>query len=29
MPGTAILTVSLGFNLLDDGLRDGLDPPQQ
>ncbi|MBT6509014.1 MAG: ABC transporter permease, partial [Rhodospirillaceae bacterium] len=26
MPGLAILTVSLGFNLLGDGLRDMLDP---
>lgn len=26
MPGIAILTVSLGFNLLGDGLRDALDP---
>ena len=26
MPGVAILTVSLGFNLLGDGLRDALDP---
>lgn len=26
MPGLAILTVSLGFNLLGDGLRDALDP---
>jgi peptide/nickel transport system permease protein len=26
MPGIAILVVSLGFNLLGDGLRDVLDP---
>ncbi|MDP1142784.1 D,D-dipeptide ABC transporter permease, partial [Klebsiella pneumoniae] len=26
MPGLAIFTVSLGFNLLGDGLRDILDP---
>ena len=26
MPGIAIFTVSLGFNLLGDGLRDALDP---
>jgi peptide/nickel transport system permease protein len=26
MPGIAIFTVSLGFNLLGDGLRDVLDP---
>jgi peptide/nickel transport system permease protein len=26
MPGLAIFTVSLGFNLLGDGLRDALDP---
>jgi peptide/nickel transport system permease protein len=26
MPGLAIFTVSLGFNLLGDGLRDVLDP---
>ena len=26
MPGLAILLVSLGFNLLGDGLRDALDP---
>jgi peptide/nickel transport system permease protein len=26
MPGIAILIVSLGFNLLGDGLRDLLDP---
>ncbi|MBR2690290.1 MAG: D,D-dipeptide ABC transporter permease, partial [Aquamicrobium sp.] len=26
MPGMAILIVSLGFNLLGDGLRDALDP---
>jgi peptide/nickel transport system permease protein len=26
MPGIAILIVSLGFNLLGDGLRDALDP---
>ena len=26
MPGIAILVVSLGFNLLGDGLRDALDP---
>jgi peptide/nickel transport system permease protein len=26
MPGLAILVVSLGFNLLGDGLRDVLDP---
>ena len=26
MPGVAILIVSLGFNLLGDGLRDVLDP---
>ncbi|TIO90602.1 MAG: D,D-dipeptide ABC transporter permease, partial [Mesorhizobium sp.] len=25
-PGVAILIVSLGFNLLGDGLRDALDP---
>jgi peptide/nickel transport system permease protein len=29
MPGLAILTVSLGFNLLGDGLRDVLDPKQK
>jgi peptide/nickel transport system permease protein len=29
MPGLAILTVSLGFNLLGDGLRDVLDPKQR
>jgi peptide/nickel transport system permease protein len=29
MPGIAILIVSLGFNLLGDGLRDVLDPRQQ
>ena len=28
MPGFAILTVSLGFNLLGDGLRDALDPKE-
>jgi peptide/nickel transport system permease protein len=28
MPGIAILTVSLGFNLLGDGLRDALDPQE-
>ncbi len=28
MPGFAILVVSLGFNLLGDGLRDALDPKQ-
>jgi peptide/nickel transport system permease protein len=28
MPGLAIVTVSLGFNLLGDGLRDVLDPKQ-
>ncbi len=28
MPGLAILVVSLGFNLLGDGLRDALDPKQ-
>ena len=28
MPGLAILIVSLGFNLLGDGLRDALDPKQ-
>ena len=28
MPGIAILTVSLGFNLLGDGLRDALDPKE-
>jgi peptide/nickel transport system permease protein len=26
VPGIAILIVSLGFNLLGDGLRDALDP---
>jgi peptide/nickel transport system permease protein len=26
VPGAAILVVSLGFNLLGDGLRDALDP---
>jgi peptide/nickel transport system permease protein len=26
VPGLAIFTVSLGFNLLGDGLRDALDP---
>ncbi|HYC13626.1 MAG TPA: D,D-dipeptide ABC transporter permease, partial [Stellaceae bacterium] len=26
MPGLAIFVVSLGFNLLGDGLRDALDP---
>jgi peptide/nickel transport system permease protein len=26
MPGNAILVVSLGFNLLGDGLRDVFDP---
>jgi peptide/nickel transport system permease protein len=26
VPGLAIVTVSLGFNLLGDGLRDVLDP---
>jgi peptide/nickel transport system permease protein len=29
MPGIAILVVSLGFNLLGDGLRDVLDPKAQ
>lgn len=29
IPGIAILTVSLGFNLLGDGLRDALDPKQR
>jgi peptide/nickel transport system permease protein len=29
MPGIAILVVSLGFNLLGDGLRDVLDPRQR
>ena len=29
MPGIAILIVSLGFNLLGDGLRDALDPRQR
>ena len=29
LPGLAICTVSLGFNLLGDGLRDVLDPKQQ
>ena len=28
VPGIAILIVSLGFNLLGDGLRDVLDPKQ-
>jgi peptide/nickel transport system permease protein len=28
MPGFAILIVSLGFNLLGDGLRDALDPKE-
>jgi len=28
MPGFAILIVSLGFNLLGDGLRDALDPQE-
>ena len=28
MPGLAILIVSLGFNLLGDGLRDALDPKE-
>ena len=28
MPGIAIFVVSLGFNLLGDGLRDVLDPPE-
>ena len=28
MPGAAILIVSLGFNLLGDGLRDALDPKE-
>ena len=28
MPGIAIFVVSLGFNLLGDGLRDVLDPKQ-
>ena len=28
MPGVAILIVSLGFNLLGDGLRDALDPKE-
>jgi peptide/nickel transport system permease protein len=28
MPGIAIFVVSLGFNLLGDGLRDILDPKQ-
>jgi peptide/nickel transport system permease protein len=29
MPGLAILTVSMAFNLLGDGLRDVLDPKAQ
>ena len=29
MPGIAIFVVSLGFNLLGDGLRDVLDPKAQ
>ena len=29
MPGLAILTVSLAFNLFGDGLRDVLDPREQ
>jgi ABC-type dipeptide/oligopeptide/nickel transport system permease subunit len=29
MPGTAILIVVLGFNLLGDGIRDILDPHQR
>jgi peptide/nickel transport system permease protein len=29
MPGLAICIVSLGFNLLGDGLRDVLDPKQR
>jgi peptide/nickel transport system permease protein len=29
MPGLAIVVVSLGFNLLGDGLRDVLDPKQR
>jgi peptide/nickel transport system permease protein len=29
MPGIAIFVVSLGFNLLGDGLRDVLDPKQR
>ena len=29
MPGLAIIIVSLGFNLLGDGLRDVLDPKSQ
>ena len=29
MPGIAILVVSLGFNLLGDGLRDVLDPKRK
>jgi peptide/nickel transport system permease protein len=29
MPGLAICVVSLGFNLLGDGLRDVLDPKQR
>ena len=29
MPGLAIVIVSLGFNLLGDGLRDVLDPKQR
>ena len=29
MPGLAIVLVSLGFNLLGDGLRDVLDPKQR
>jgi len=29
MPGIAIAVVSLGFNLLGDGLRDVLDPKQR
>jgi peptide/nickel transport system permease protein len=28
IPGAAILVVSLGFNLLGDGIRDVLDPKQ-
>ena len=29
IPGIAIFVVSLGFNLLGDGLRDVLDPKQR
>jgi peptide/nickel transport system permease protein len=29
MPGIAVAVVSLGFNLLGDGLRDVLDPKQR